>query len=61
MNTFVCSDIHGHTPVKYFPNWNGKGFYHGGHHICIDGGAHDGGTILVLKVEDLRFVELSCD
>ncbi|HEY4602165.1 MAG TPA: metallophosphoesterase family protein [Cerasibacillus sp.] len=53
--------IHGHTPVKYFSDWNGEGYYHGGHHLCIDGGAYDGGAILVLKVEDLSFVEVSCD
>ena len=51
--------IHGHTPVQYSPDWNGEGYYNGGHHICIDGGISSNGTIIMLKADDLSYVEVA--
>lgn len=44
--------IHGHTPVQNFPTYRGKGFFHGGHHIGIDGGAAANKKIIMLHITD---------
>lgn len=49
--------VHGHTPVKYFKNYGGEGFYQGKHHIGIDGGAAMDRKILIVKIDDLSYVE----
>lgn len=49
--------IHGHTPVQYMPDYQGEGFYQGKHHIGIDGGAAAGNSVLVVKMDDLSYVE----
>ncbi|MBM7716068.1 serine/threonine protein phosphatase 1 [Bacillus thermophilus] len=49
--------VHGHTPVQYMPDYQGEGFYQGKHHIGIDGGAAAGNSVLVVKMDDLSYVE----
>lgn len=52
--------IHGHTPVQYFKNYDGNGFYKGEHHICVDGGASSKEKIIVLRIDDMTYTEVSC-
>lgn len=49
--------IHGHTPVEYIKDYNGKGYYQGKHGICIDGGAAAEHNILMLNVDDMSYTE----
>lgn len=51
--------VHGHTPVRYFSKWQGKGYYDGGFHVCIDGGSSDeNGAIIMLKMDDMSYVSV---
>lgn len=49
--------VHGHTPVQYFDDYAGCGFYRGKHHICVDGGSARGEKVLVVNIDDMSYVE----
>lgn len=49
--------VHGHTPVQFFDSYSGKGFFHGGHHLGVDGGAAMSEKVLIVRMDDLTFVE----
>lgn len=56
-NKLIILIIHGHTPVQYFDDYKGTGFYRGKHHVCIDGGSARGEKILVVNTGNFSFVE----
>lgn len=53
--------VHGHTPVQYMHEYsspyNGQGFYKGEYHLNVDGGAALRDKLLVVKIDDLTYVE----
>lgn len=54
--------VHGHTPVQVMGRYtdceyNGKGFYKGKYHLNVDGGSARGEKILIVKMNDLSYVE----
>lgn len=49
--------VHGHTPVQYFDDYTGRGFYKGSHHLCVDGGSARGENVLVINMDDMSYIE----
>lgn len=49
--------VHGHTPVQYFDDYTGSGFYRGRHHLCVDGGSAMREKVLVVNMDDMSYVE----
>lgn len=43
--------VHGHTPAQYFNTYKGSGYFHGGHHVCIDGGIAMKEKLIMLKID----------
>lgn len=49
--------IHGHTPVKQIRGYTGRGYHRGKNHLCLDGGAAVQDKILILRLEDMSYIE----